>query len=350
MPAALATLFATTVTLTVPSAGAPDCPSPAQLKDAIEAHVPGLVSSSATAASPTVSPPLVPPAAAATGAATATATALHLVVATLPAGDIRFDLVDAGGEALLHRVLPAPPRGHEPDCPALAETVALVVERYLHDVGYEAPPLAPPPPKPAPPPEPLSAPPALIVVRPPPAARRAGLIWRLGLAAAGRLGDAGKWDADTDLALGVEGAGIGRQLGARLSVGLALPDDARWSDAPAPAPPSANATLDRIPLRLGLYLRIPLRAGQLEPGVGAGAEALLIDATGPGTANEHHLAPFGDLALGYSIPLMGPVYLRVLSRAALEVPYDFNTFGGRRVWGTPRLYGELGVELGFAIR
>ena len=328
MPADLAILFATTVTLTVPASGGTDCPSPAQLTVALEAHMPGLVTSA-----PAPTP----------------ATALRLAVTTLSAGDVRFELLDVQGVALLHRLLPAPPRGHDPDCPALAETVALVVERYLHDVGYEAPPLAPPPPRPTPtaplPPSPTKA---IATAGPPPPAPppRARAVWKVGLSAHGRVGDAGGWDADGDLAVSVEGNAAGRRLGARLSAGVALPIDARWSDSAA----TQTATLDRLPVRLGLYLRVPLAEGQLEPGAGVGAEALLVTARGPGTASERHLAPFCDVALGYTLSLRGPVYVRGLSRVAFEVPYDFRTFSGARVWGTPRVYGELGVELGFAFR
>jgi hypothetical protein len=326
VPAALAMLLATTVTLTVPSTGGGDCPSPAQLTDAINARVPGLVAPSIA------SPP-----------ASAGASGLSLSTTTLPEGDLRVDLFDAQGETLLHRVLPAPPRGHDADCPAFAETVALIVERYLHDVGYEAPPLAPPPPKPEPPPPPPApAPPMLVVAPPPPRAPR--VRWRLGLAAMGRLGDAGGWDGDGELVVGLEGAGDGPRVGARVSVGLAPSTEARWSDQMIPQ----AATLRRFPLRLGLYWRIPTRAGQLEPGVGAGFDALFVSSSGPATPNEHHLAPFGDLSLGYTLALIGPVYLRGLSRVALAVPYDFETLGHSHVWGTPRVYGELGVESGFA--
>ena len=115
-----------------PPAGAPECPSPAQLGQALNVLVPGLAPFPATAT------PLP------------LASGLRLGVETSPEGDVRVDLTDAQGEIVLHRVLPAPPRGRAPDCPALAETIALIVDRYLHDVGYEAPPLPPPAPKPKP--------------------------------------------------------------------------------------------------------------------------------------------------------------------------------------------------------
>src|SRR4051794_17577251 len=97
----LLTLFAATVNVTVPAAGASDCPAPAQLAEALNALMPGLV-----------------PSAAPTGAA-----GIRLGVVTLQAGDLRVELTDDHGEVVLHRILPAPPRGHEEDCRALAQTV-----------------------------------------------------------------------------------------------------------------------------------------------------------------------------------------------------------------------------------
>jgi hypothetical protein len=325
---ALLYLFAATVNVTVPPAGASDCPAPAQLGEALNGLMPGLV-----------------PSAAPTGAA-----GLRLTVVTLPAGDLRVDLTDDHGEVVLHRVLPAPPRGGEADCPALAQTVALIVERYLHEVGYEAPPLPPPAPKPAPAPVEAPAPAPTIVMTPPPLAAesRAPATFRLGVAAHARRGDAGDFDGDGDLVLGFESGGDGALLGVRLSAGLSLPSDARWTERAGAQTANQTATLRRVPFRLGLYARYPLGPGQLEPGVGGGADALFVSATGPGTADGRHVAPFGDAALGYQVLTWHPLYLRVLSRIALAVPYDFKTLDGGRVWGTPRVYGEVGVELGLA--
>jgi hypothetical protein len=321
----LVSALATATTAPAPSATEPalECPAPAQLAAALNALVPGLAP-----AAPTAMPlPL--------------ASGGRIGVTTLPEGDVRVDLVDAQGEVALHRVLPAPPRGRAPDCPALAETIALIVDRYLHDVGYEAPPLPPPAPKPAPPPAAIEAPPTAVVVAPaaaPAVAPRAQ--WRAGVGAAARRGDAGGFDGDADLALSVESTAVGAHFGGRLSAGYAPALDARWADK--------AATLRRLPLRLGLYLGIPAGPGQVEPGVGAGLDVFIVSVSGPGSASGTHTSPSADLALGYALPLTGPLYLRLLSRIALAVPYTFTALEVPRVWGTPRVYGEAGVELGFA--
>ncbi len=332
----LALLLAATATVTVSSSATTDCPSPEQLGHALAALTPGLIG-------PATTPPAAP------GAAP-TPASLRLAVTSSPEGDVRVDLLDPQGETLLHRVLPAPPRGRTPDCPALADTVALIVDRYLHDVGYEAPPL-PPPPKPAPPPPPTEAAqpttitsPAPGVREPPGAPAGPGVTWRLGLVASGRLGDAGGADGDGGLAIGVESGGPGMRLGARLSAGIAPTAEARWVRQRA----SQTASLRRLPFRVGGYFVVPAGPGQLEPGLGVGVDLLLVSSAGGEVAAERHTAPFGDASLAYAISLMRPVYLRVLSRAALAVPYDFKTLAGTQVWGTPRGYGELSVELGLA--
>ncbi|HSZ82855.1 MAG TPA: hypothetical protein VLA14_11265 [Polyangia bacterium] len=307
--------------LTAPAPAADACPSPAELAETLNARVPGLA-------------PVAP------AAPLSLASGMRLSVVTSPEGDVRVDLVDAKDEIVLHRLLPAPPTGHAPDCPALAETIAIIVERYLHDVGYEAP-TAPPPPAPPPSAPPAGAPTTIVVEAAPPAAapRAHAALWRLGFAASGRRGDAGGFDGDGDLALGVEGTGEGVHVGARLSAGLAPRAAATWGT-------TDRATLLRIPFRLGGYVGVPLGRGRLEPGVGVGADVLQVAVTGGGQGGGGYLAPSADLSVTYTLPLIGAVYGRALSRIALAEPYTFKALGDLQVWGTPRVYGELGVELG----
>jgi hypothetical protein len=316
-------LVALAAASTAPAAD--DCPSPAELAATLNARIPGLAP--ATPAAPL-----------------SLASGMRLSVVTSPDGDVRVDLVDAKDEIVLHRLLPAPPAGHAPDCPALAETIAIIVERYLHDIGYEAPTAPPPPPPAASPPAPPPSAPTTLVAEPAPpvVARRAhAALWRLGVAASGRRGDAGGFDGDGDLALGVEGTSDGPHLGARLSAGLAPRASATWGA-------TDRATLLRIPFRLGGYVGVPLGRGRLEPGLGVGADVLRVAVTGRGPEGGSYLAPAGDLSVTYTMPLIGGIYGRALSRVALAEPYIFKALGDLQVWGTPRVYGELGVELGVA--
>jgi hypothetical protein len=323
--AVVSTLLVSALAAATPAS---ECPAPAQIAASLNALIPG------------VAPEARP------GGPLALAGGLRLLIASSAdgEGDVRVDLFDAQGDVVLHRVLPGPPRGHAPDCPALAETVALIVDRYLHDVGYEVPPLPPPAPPPAPVAGPPRAEPAPVAPPPAPAHVAPPAILRVGLAADGRLGDAGGLDGDADLALGLESGGDGRRWGGRLSFGYSPAAEARWS--------GKMATLYRLPARVGLYLSLPAGPGRLEPGFGAGADVLLASAEGPGTTGGVgvHLAPFGDACLAYTIPLTNRLYVRPLSRVALTVPYVFKDLAGERVWGTPRVYGEAGVELGLAFQ
>jgi hypothetical protein len=335
--AALPILVASMVTVTAPVDGSADCPSPRQVTEALNRLAPGSVPATDGDGAPD---------AGASAAAGAGAAGLRLSVGGTPAGDVRIDLTDARGEIVLRRLLRAPERAQLSDCTALAETTALIVERYLREVGYEAPPL--PPPDPVAGPKEPSAPTAGPVETATADAAGAGapparLAWRLGVVASARAGDSGGFDGDGALAVSAEGVGAGPRLGVRLSAGVAPRAHARWSA-------NETAELLRVPVRLGLYVRVPVGPGHLEPGLGGGVDAFFLTTTAPGSASSRHLAPFGDLALGYAVPVAGPLYVKFLARAALAVPYDFNILAGTHVWTTPRFLGEAGVELGFVFR
>ena len=107
------------------------CPSPRQLTDALETHLPGIVAP--------LGQPIAP-------------TTLRLAVTTDPNGETRLDLSDGGGEPLLRRQLPVTARGRGGDCPALAESVALIVERYWREIGSDVRPVRPANPTPETPP------------------------------------------------------------------------------------------------------------------------------------------------------------------------------------------------------
>ena len=117
---------------------APDtCPSQDLLAETLEAHLPGIV------ARPGREP---------------SATPLRLAFTRSPEGVARVTMTDATGALRLERELDLPkseggpgrPVGRERGaCAAVADTVALIVERYLRHLGYREPPppalVAPPP-------------------------------------------------------------------------------------------------------------------------------------------------------------------------------------------------------------
>jgi hypothetical protein len=295
------------------------CPSPRQVTEAMAAHLGGAVLPLGQTPGPT---------------------ALRLSVSTDASGVTRLDLLDPGGEAVLHRLLTPADRARGPDCPALAETAALIVERYWHEVGYDLPPL----PRPAPPPAPPPPPPA-IESRPVPEAPPAPAAWRWSAAAAadGRAGMDGRADVAAVLAVGAE-----RRFGLRLSGGVS--NDATVISS------IGTTTFRRLPFRLGAYLPIRLGPGVLEPGVGLDLEEVWVNVTSTGPAETWRspstcvgrvcLSPGADLALGWSLRSSRHAYLRVLAQAGAAISYRFVTPDNTVIWSTPATYLDLELELG----
>jgi hypothetical protein len=333
------------IAILMPAGPDDGCPSPRQVDDALSAHLPGMV---------------LPLGHSATGPTT-----LHLAVTTDASGALRLDLTDPDGGPLLHRWLSAVERTRGGgDCPALAETAALIVERYWHEVGYdvavEAPPAPPPPTPPAPaektgakPLTPRPAPRAPLAMveagpsmpSPLPPAPLPPARWWIGAAGGGRLGDAGTRQWSASLAFTVEHAVPERRVGLRLSAGTDPSVTYEWSPA---AGTTDHATLRQFPIRMGAYLAVPLGPGQLEPGLGLDLEVISAATTDPsGTRTRLSAGPGLDAALGWAILFRPNLYFRLLALAGTEVPYHFVTTPNQSPFSsTPRVYLDLGLELG----
>jgi hypothetical protein len=304
------------------------CPSPKRVSVALAARLPG-----------TVLPLGQPPR---TGA-------LRLAVGPDAGGATRVDLTDHGGGVLLRRVLPVA-RGAAGDCAALAETVALIVERYWREVGYDAPPLAPPPPPPALPPPP---PPPPVVdespAPPPPPRIYVPLRWSLAPAIAAQMGDSGGLATAALVALTFERPMMGRRVGLRISAGV--------GNSTTIATQWGEASFRTLPARVGAYVPLPLPLGQLEPGIGVGVNVISVGVTDNGApatslrapglcAGRFCASPGADVALGWALTSPRHVYVRVLTRAGVTVPYGFVNIDGEPVWSTARTYLDVGLESG----
>jgi hypothetical protein len=254
---------------------------------------------------------------------------------------LRVELTDQGGEARLYRSLTVAERSRAPDCPALADTVALIVERFLRDLGYEAPP-SPPPPK-----EPTRE----NLTRGPPAAPMgpsrvdvfAGGAWR---GASGSMAI----DFEAGLGLGFEPGLFGRRMTATFSGGFATtnPAEVRYMDYPP-----ARTTLYRIPLRLGFFMPIVLGPGWLEPGLRLAVDWLFVSRSWSGGKDRFNWSsPGGEVVMAYRVPLLRRLFARLAVSGAATRPYDVKspTREGSTVFDQPRFYVKSGLELGFSFQ
>jgi hypothetical protein len=319
--------------LVVAAPSGPDqgCPSPRQITEALNARMPDVVSPAAEGAR---------------------RGGLRLLVSGGAAPEpLRIEIFDQGGETRLQRNLTPSERERGNDCPALAETVALIVDRYLHEVGYEVP-LAP---APAPPASPERE--ADLVVRAPaaplgPARDRfdllAAALWR-GASTGNQL--------EGDFGVGIERALGAHRLGATLTGGLAPSQSARLTNG--------TATLRRYPLHLGGFLAVPLGPGWLEPGAGLGLDWLVTSVQWTrDSASFVRVSPAADLEIGYRVTLGGRFFLRGSASLDLAVPYQFvppatataaasgppAQPAAAAVFTTPRIYVKSGLELGFSFQ
>jgi hypothetical protein len=106
---------------------------------------------------------------------------------------------------------------------------------------------------------------------------------------------------------------------------------------------NTSVTLRRVPARLGAYLAIPAGPGRIEPGLDAGADLLLVSG-----ASGSRVAPLGDVTVGYALPLLRHLFVRVMARGGVALPYTFQDTptAPHTVWSTPRTFLEFGVESG----
>lgn len=305
--------LAAAITIAPPGTSNEGCPSPRQVSDALSTRLPGAVLGPGQPNSPGT---------------------LRVTIFDPPGGGIRFQLTNADGETVLYRTLPPPP-GRPSDCAALAETVALIVDRYLHEVGYEAPPLPPPTPPPA-----VAAGPKPEAVPPPQAHPR---LWQLGVEAEGRVGGTDADGGALVLSLGVQSLPARIGWGVRLAGG-ATPAITRSFGSAG----DSRLTLHRVPLRLSVFATLPAGPGRIEPGLDGGLDLLVLSVNAPNASGDGlHAAPFAALALGYSLPLARHVYVRLMGRGGIALPYAFlATMEGDSVLSTPRTYLEFGVESG----
>jgi hypothetical protein len=295
MLAALLPLLAAHATLIAVKSSDGQCPTSRQIGEAIEARLPGV---------------LVPP------EQGALPEALLLAMAQDAATGVQsFTLSDHQQKVRLRRDLPAPTGAGDQECPALAETVALMVERYLQDLGYRPEPPAPPD------------------------QRR----WEIFGGATWRSGADGL--AAYELRMGA-----GRVLGGRGRLSLALAVGVEG--ASQQAWPGGSGRLRRYPAELRLAWRAAIGPTTLELGPSLGAQLLVLySQTRDEDGTDVRLIPTAGLGAGLRIPLGKAPFLRIVAGMGVALlRYDFvNPPPDRTVaFGTERVWGKMGAEAGFS--
>ncbi len=299
------------VVVAAPSGPDQGCPSPHQIADALNARIPALVVSGSEATNP--------------------GTLKLTVSGGTGATPLRIEMVDQGGEARLFRNLTvAEPRRN--DCVALAETVALIVDRFVHDLGYEAPPTLP---------NPLPPPDDNLARGPPPPPTGAS---RLDVFAGGswRGASSDESDFEAGFGLGFERGLGGRRFAVTFTGGVSAAHR-------VPANETFTASLRRMPFRLGFWIPILAGPGQVEPGVRIGADLLSVT-TSPSGPSSTQTAPRAELALGYRVTVLRRVFARIGAAVGAGNGYYWTGNSDKTVLTESRYYFRSGLELGFSFQ
>jgi hypothetical protein len=266
------------------------------------------------------------------------------------AAGVALRLREPTGALALERQLAVEERGatRAEGCQALAEAAALVVTRYLRELGVRSPSAAVEgvsEPAPAAPPVVVRAPAPPVVVRAPaPPARPWSSTGLLGVAGAARVG---------------AGAGAAAPRG-ELLLGLAV--HARWlaaelgggaSSATVVTVPEGNGGQLRLrgyPLRAALGLVLPVPGGALVPTAGVALELLSFRASGLADARSGlRLEPAVELGASY---LVTGRHLSVRLRAGAGrrlAPRDFEAGRPDPVFRTADGYFRADLEVGLVL-
>ncbi|HEY4188562.1 MAG TPA: hypothetical protein VGP07_26060 [Polyangia bacterium] len=321
----VAVLAATPAVAITPPSGSDDtCPSARQVTEALQAHLPGQIQA--------VDRGGVPP----------RPDALRALLDVPADGTVvHFSLVDARGEVQLRRSIPAPGRGRpSAECLALAETLAVIVDRYLASVPYQAaesePPVAPPLANIAAPSPPPAGGPA--------AAGRATYVYAGG---AWQMSSSSQSVFEANVGVEVELTRSARPLVGFLRGGAAQDESVSLS--------TGMASLRRFPARLGLFLELPAGPGSFEPTLEAGFDIFLGSSTDTVSDRGERAArwsPVVGAETGYRVALGRRLFIR--PRASLGfaiVRYDVAVGGGNEVvFHTPASFSTFGLDAGFVFR
>jgi hypothetical protein len=310
---ALVTLHAALIAV---RAGDARCPSTRQVRESLGGRLPGFV----------VPAPSSP---------AAGVLELKLIESS---SEHRFVVVDSRGELRLSRTLPVSRAATTADCEALAETVALIVDRYVQQLAYQDP--------------------DALVTAPaqPRSAREAH--WELFVGGTWQPASGGPADLAGYEALLGTGRALDEQGRFALEATLGVRGAAshQWGDS--------SGRLWRFPAELRLLWRGSAGKLRLEAGPLAGIHLLVLAST-PGDGSPSSRQPNDTRAIpvvgamgALRLSLGAHLFARLVAGGAFDVVrYTFRPcqgmpvpdcmlLGGNQSFGTQRIYVKMGIEGG----
>ncbi len=291
----------------------PACPSTGQVTEALKARLPGAVV------------PFGP------GLPAQTYT---IELSVDGAGAPVLSVLDGASRRRLRRPLPAPEAAHDADCLALADTVALIIQRFMQAVDLGEPPADATAGSQDDRPGRADVPKKLPT-------QLGSAPWEIALGGGFRPGDSGPGALQLTLGAGLR---VG-PLRFGLAAGAALPDTRRWT--------GGSAELRRFPVQGSALWRTPAGLGELQGGAFIAGEILALRASaGRETQSELRVVPIAGLGAGYRIPLGARMLVRLLAQTGVAlVRYEFVPHRGEQaaVFSTDRIQVGLGMEVGLAL-
>jgi hypothetical protein len=249
-------------------------------------------------------------------------------------------LIDQQGRLRLFRTLARPGTAHARDCAALADTVAIIVQRYLEEVelpeleaSRKSPTIQVAPP--APPPSPVVA--AFPL--------RARAKWDISLGISQRFGNQMGGLEPYDLRLS-----LARRLGARMDTGLLV---RLWGGVSGWTERSWNGgrgDVVRVPAGLEVMWRRAIAAVELQLGLAALLDCWILGARYQTNVQwDSRVAVAGALTGGMQVPLGRRLFARLSLDFALAA-LRYNYVDPKTAFSTPGVFGGAGLALGMSLR
>ena len=314
------------------------CPSAAQVRTALDTHAPRLV-----LPRPDDDP----------------AGQLVLNLASAQSSrEVAISLLDAKGRVRLYRALPPPPGDRARDCAALADTIALIVDRYFSEVELPSlPDKKPPPASPpqAPLPQPPSPPPTPGIpaesFEPSPESPSTTLSFNVGRRFPGGAVDLG--GIEFKLALSVELATVGANgwpLWGELSGGIVGIANHGWDYKGDLGSSPGSASLVRSGGDLAVLLGRPTGRGKLYLGPLFSVEVIWLDATSNSQIqHEVHTGLAGGLRTGYQYFWRARFFARADLTACLAILRQRIVTASHEdlpIFAAPPAYATLSLGIG----